>query len=113
MAAYSSPLAPYTSDPNYAPLPTDDFNPDGKSLVNPPRTGLSPAYEIFPEPIISSNNGFDFHGAFCFTLISPLRCGGELPGARQLFVATHGTPYRRLSQGPFLPSFQGSGLSTS
>ncbi|KJA28001.1 hypothetical protein HYPSUDRAFT_156275 [Hypholoma sublateritium FD-334 SS-4] len=56
-----SPLAPYTAAPDYAPLPTDQLSPDGKSLVNPPREGLSDAYHSFPVPIDPSNNGFDFH----------------------------------------------------
>jgi len=43
------------------PLPTT-LNPDGKSLYNPPGT-KSTAYDLFPPPIVSSNNGpgFDFH----------------------------------------------------
>ena len=57
-----SPLAPYTAAADYAPLPTDKLNPDGKSLVNPPRDGLSDAYHTFPAPIDPSNNGYDFHG---------------------------------------------------
>ncbi|KAF9565844.1 hypothetical protein CPC08DRAFT_704278 [Agrocybe pediades] len=50
-------LAPYQDAP---PLPTD-LNPDGKSLKNLPADKLSDAYEHFPPPIDSSNNGFDFH----------------------------------------------------
>ncbi|KAI0675730.1 DOPA-like domain-containing protein [Trametes maxima] len=53
---YKSPLAGYESA---EPLPTT-INPDGKSLYNPPGP-LSAAYEHFPAPIDSSNNGFDFH----------------------------------------------------
>jgi len=41
------------------PLPTT-LNPDGKSLYNPPGP-KSTAYDLFPQPIDSSNNGFDFH----------------------------------------------------
>jgi len=41
------------------PLPTT-VNPDGKSLYNPPGP-RSAAYDEFPKPIDSSNNGFDFH----------------------------------------------------
>lgn len=44
---------------NTEPLPTT-LNPDGKSLYNPPGT-KSTAYDLFPPPIDSSNNGFDFH----------------------------------------------------
>jgi DOPA 4,5-dioxygenase len=40
-------------------LPTT-FNADGKSLFNPPGP-KSAAYDEFPLPIDSSNNGFDFH----------------------------------------------------
>ncbi|KAG6869244.1 hypothetical protein C0993_009109 [Termitomyces sp. T159_Od127] len=46
------------SDP--APLP-DTLNSDGKSLYNPPADTRSSAYDHFPQPIDSSNNGFDFH----------------------------------------------------
>ncbi|KAH9935968.1 DOPA-like domain-containing protein [Epithele typhae] len=54
---YKSPLLGYENWQE--PLPTG-FNADGKSLINPsaPR---SEAYDIFPKPIDSSNNGFDFH----------------------------------------------------
>lgn len=44
---------------NADPLPTE-LNPDGKSLFNPGTT-KSAAYDHFPPPIDSSNNGFDFH----------------------------------------------------
>jgi len=54
--AGKSPLEGYE---NAEPLPTT-INPDGKSLYNPPGP-LSSAYEEFPKPIDSSNNGFDFH----------------------------------------------------
>jgi hypothetical protein len=47
---------------NAEPL-TDDRNPDGKSLRNPPADRLSPCYHTFPAPIRSDRNGFDFHGA--------------------------------------------------
>ena len=49
------------------PLP-DTFNADGKSLVNPQTGKLSGSYEVFPPPIDSLNNGFDFHSE----LIPPL-----------------------------------------
>jgi hypothetical protein len=58
MTTYKSPLAGYE---NAEPLPTG-INKDGKSLVNIPAP-LSDAYETFPKPIDSSNNGFDFHSA--------------------------------------------------
>ncbi|KAG6813147.1 hypothetical protein H0H92_013553 [Tricholoma furcatifolium] len=57
MATFKSPLIGYE---NAEPLPTT-INPDGKSLFNPPTNVKSSAYEEFPEPIDSSNNGFDFH----------------------------------------------------
>lgn len=44
---------------NLEPLPTT-INSDGKSLYNPPGP-KSASYDEFPEPIDSSNNGFDFH----------------------------------------------------
>ncbi len=53
---WKSPLVGYE---NAEPLPTT-VNPDGKSLYNPPGP-KSLAYDEFPEPIDSSNNGFDFH----------------------------------------------------
>lgn len=53
---WKSPLQGYE---NAEPLP-DTINPDGKSLYNPPGP-KSAAYEEFPKPIDSSNNGFDFH----------------------------------------------------
>ncbi|KAI1796680.1 DOPA-like domain-containing protein [Ganoderma leucocontextum] len=56
MGEYKSPLIGYE---NAEPLPTT-VNADGKSLYNPPGPP-SAAYEEFPKPIISSNNGFDFH----------------------------------------------------
>lgn len=54
--SWKSPLVGYE---NAEPLPTT-VNPDGKSLYNPPGP-KSRAYDEFPEPIDSSNNGFDFH----------------------------------------------------
>lgn len=59
MAPYlhPNPLAGYES----AETLPDTINPDGKSLYNPPSEKLSSAYESFPLPIDSSNNGFDFH----------------------------------------------------
>ncbi|TBU42402.1 DOPA-like domain-containing protein [Dichomitus squalens] len=56
MSEYTSPLIGYE---NAEPLPTT-FNADGKSLYNPPGP-RSAAYDEFPKPIDSSNNGFDFH----------------------------------------------------
>lgn len=53
---YKSPLEGYE---NADPLP-DTRNADGKSLYNPPGP-KSAAYDEFPKPIDSSNNGFDFH----------------------------------------------------
>ncbi|KAJ3479539.1 hypothetical protein NLI96_g8986 [Meripilus lineatus] len=53
---WDSPLKGYE---NAEPLPTH-YNPDGKSLFNPPGE-KSASYEEFPKPIDSSNNGFDFH----------------------------------------------------
>ncbi|KAH9852179.1 DOPA-like domain-containing protein [Lenzites betulinus] len=53
---YKSPLAGYE---NAEPLPTT-LNADGKSFFNPPGP-RSAAYDDFPAPIDSSNNGFDFH----------------------------------------------------
>ncbi|KAG5353545.1 hypothetical protein C0989_005517 [Termitomyces sp. Mn162] len=52
--------SPLTGYENAEPLP-DTLNPDGKSLYNPPTNVKSSAYEEFPQPIDSSNNGFDFH----------------------------------------------------
>ena len=59
MPDWKSPLIGYE---NAEPLP-DTINPDGKSLFNPPGP-RSKAYDEFPEPIDSSNNGFDFHSMF-------------------------------------------------
>ena len=55
--SYKSPLVGYE---NAEPLPTQ-YNADGKSLYNPPGPKSS-SYDVFPDPIKSSNNGFDFHG---------------------------------------------------
>jgi hypothetical protein len=57
---HKSPLEGYEDAP---PLPTT-LNLDGKSLYNGSLDGqkLSDSYERFPDPIDSSNNGFDFHG---------------------------------------------------
>ncbi|KAF8892283.1 DOPA-like domain-containing protein [Infundibulicybe gibba] len=57
MSTYKSPLLGYE---NAEPLP-DTLNPDGKSFYNPPAPAQSSAYETFPAPIKSENNGFDFH----------------------------------------------------
>lgn len=46
---------------NAPPLPME-FSADGKSLVNLPGP-MSACYDEFPQPIESSNNGFDFHSA--------------------------------------------------
>ena len=62
MAQYKSPLIGYE---NAEPLP-EKVNADGKSLYNPPGP-LSAAYDEFPKPIDSSNNGFDFHSASKFS----------------------------------------------
>ncbi|RYP60369.1 hypothetical protein DL770_010007 [Monosporascus sp. CRB-9-2] len=41
---------------------SDEKNADGKSLVNPPRDGLSGAYEAFVDPLDNSRRGgFDVH----------------------------------------------------
>ncbi|KAJ3556181.1 hypothetical protein NM688_g2163 [Phlebia brevispora] len=53
---WKSPLVGYE---NAEPLPAT-FNADGKSYYNPPGPKSS-AYDEFPAPIESSNNGFDFH----------------------------------------------------
>ena len=63
---YKSPLEGYE---NLPPLDSEARNPDGKSLVNPPTGKLSHAYEDFPEPIISTNNGFDFHSESSLALL--------------------------------------------
>ena len=62
MYDYKSPLVGYE---NAEPLP-EKFNTDGKSLYNPPGP-RSDAYDEFPKPIDSSNNGFDFHSKLFFT----------------------------------------------
>jgi hypothetical protein len=54
--SWESPLKGYE---NADSLPTT-INTDGKSLYNPPGP-KSAAYDEFPKPIDSSNNGFDFH----------------------------------------------------
>ncbi|EFY99859.1 dopa 4,5-dioxygenase [Metarhizium robertsii ARSEF 23] len=55
---YASPLAGFEDAP---PLPTDT-NDDGKSLVNPPRDGLSEAYRSFAWPLKTDRRGgFDIH----------------------------------------------------
>lgn len=64
--AWKSPLVGYE---NSEPLPTT-INADGKSLYNPPGP-LSAAYETFPDPIVSTRNGFDFHST---CIAPPLRC---------------------------------------
>ncbi|GAA6026783.1 hypothetical protein JCM8097_005859 [Rhodosporidiobolus ruineniae] len=56
---------PFTALPADLPPLTDDRNPDGKSLVNPPRPAsegeLSAWYSSYPEELDESNNAFDFH----------------------------------------------------
>ncbi|KAG8426739.1 hypothetical protein J3459_007872 [Metarhizium acridum] len=55
---YPSPLAGFEDAP---PLPADT-NEDGKSLVNPPRDGLSEAYRSFTRPLKTDRRGgFDIH----------------------------------------------------
>lgn len=50
---YTSPLAGYENAP---PL-SEEKNTDGKSLVNPPRDGLSGSYERFPVPLDNGRRG--------------------------------------------------------
>ncbi|GKT44098.1 putative protein 21 [Colletotrichum spaethianum] len=50
---YASPREGYEDAP---PLP-DDLNEDGKSFKNPPREGLSKAYEAFPAPLDNGRRG--------------------------------------------------------
>ncbi|TFK73761.1 hypothetical protein BDN72DRAFT_834377 [Pluteus cervinus] len=69
---YPSPLAAYK---DAQPLP-DRVNED-KSLYNPPGP-LSKAYAEFPEPIISKNNGFDFHIYYMQNVPSELKFAKEL-----------------------------------
>lgn len=79
---YPSPLGVYAPEfLQQNPLDSEARNPDGKSLVNPPTGKLSEAYETFPEPIVKTNNGFDFHsesdravsfGLYGSTLAGPL-----------------------------------------
>ncbi|KAI0057469.1 hypothetical protein BV25DRAFT_1892722 [Artomyces pyxidatus] len=71
--SYKSPLEGFEGA---APLP-NDVNPDGKSLYNPPGP-KSGAYDVFPEPIDSSNNGFDFHIYFVHEDESELKYAREL-----------------------------------
>lgn len=55
---YPSPLEGVSDFP---PL-SDERNEDGKSLVNPPRDGLSSAYERFADPLDNGRRGgFDIH----------------------------------------------------
>lgn len=58
--AYRDPLA---SLPASLPPLSDERQPDGKSLVNPPRpdAALSPWYASYPEELDESNNAFDVH----------------------------------------------------
>ncbi|TFK39783.1 DOPA-like domain-containing protein [Crucibulum laeve] len=73
MPPWKSPLEGYE---NAEPLPTT-LNPDGKSLCNPP-AAKSIAYDEFPKPIISSNNGFDFHVYYTLTSESETKYAREL-----------------------------------
>lgn len=50
---YPSPLAGFE---NAEPL-SEEKDEDGKSLVNPPREGLSEAYEAFVDPLDKSRRG--------------------------------------------------------
>jgi hypothetical protein len=50
---YTSPLEGYENKP---PLP-EDFNEDGKSYQNPPREGLSKAYDEFTNGITNGTRG--------------------------------------------------------
>lgn len=55
---YASPLDGVSDTP---PL-SEERNEDGKSLVNPPRIGLSTAYERFADPLDNGRRGgFDVH----------------------------------------------------
>ncbi|KAF8054969.1 DOPA-like domain-containing protein [Lyophyllum atratum] len=74
MSHWKSPLDGYE---NAEPLP-DLVNADGKSLYNPPANVKSPAYDEFPPPIDSSNNGFDFHIYYMHTVESDLMYAREL-----------------------------------
>ncbi|CAI4212338.1 unnamed protein product [Parascedosporium putredinis] len=56
--SYPSPLAGFENAP---PL-SEERNDDGKSFVNPPREGLSEAYETFTDPLDKGRRGgFDIH----------------------------------------------------
>lgn len=55
---YASPME---GVPATEPL-SEERNEDGKSLVNPPRDGLSGAYERFADPLDNGRRGgFDVH----------------------------------------------------
>ncbi|KAH9932661.1 DOPA-like domain-containing protein [Amylocystis lapponica] len=71
--SWKSPLIGYE---NAEPLPTT-INPDGKSLYNTPGP-LSKAYETFPDPIVSTNNGFDFHIYYIQSSPSQMQYAKEL-----------------------------------
>lgn len=49
-------LSPLEGIENVEPL-SEERNADGKSLVNPPRDGLSKAYEAFTDPLDKSQRG--------------------------------------------------------
>jgi len=70
---WDSPLKGYENAP---PLP-NTLNPDGKSLFNPPGP-KSAAYDQFPKPIDSSNNGFDFHIYYMQNVESEAKFAREL-----------------------------------
>jgi hypothetical protein len=72
-------VAPYK---NLPPLPTEKAA-DGKSIFNPPRQDgkLSAAYERFPDPIKSENNGFDIHGN-----VFPNKASLPIPSLIEIYI---------------------------
>ncbi|KAJ7155388.1 DOPA-like domain-containing protein [Mycena crocata] len=66
-------LPPHTT----TDLPLSTTTHPDKSLVNPPSTARSPAYDVFPAPIDNApgRNGFDFHVYYS---------EGDVPHARSL-----------------------------
>ncbi|KAL0953717.1 hypothetical protein HGRIS_004907 [Hohenbuehelia grisea] len=74
MSPYKSPLEGYE---NAEPLPTT-VNADGKSLNNPPGP-RSAAYDEFPKPIDSSNNGFDFHSEYATPYVTTSQLPSIIP----------------------------------
>ncbi|KAF5383511.1 hypothetical protein D9615_003617 [Tricholomella constricta] len=73
MATRKSPLEGYE---NAEPL-SSTLNPD-RSLYNPSTNAKSSAYDRFPQPIDSSNNGFDFHIYYMPTIESDMKYAREL-----------------------------------